>query len=144
MIYPSSRRTYFRFTQQLQQLSETLHLRDGKQREQAQAIASRLGIPMRRELPNGAVLELQRFIPGTGPIFYITNNVDAADSVSTLKVWPGGVAGLDLDGAGMIVAEWDGGAIYAAHTDFIGRLTQMDSPTEVSGHSTHVAGTLIG
>jgi hypothetical protein len=43
----------------------------------------------------------------------------------------------------MTVGEWDGGAIYN-HTDFIGRLTQVDGATDVSGHSTHVAGTLIG
>jgi len=128
----------------LQTLSENLKKRDVADRQQAQAYARRVGIPFRRELPNGKVLELQRFSAGLDPVFYITNNLDAADTVSTLKVWPGGSAGLDLDGAGMTVGEWDGGAIYAAHPDFIGRLTQMDGATTVSGHSTHVAGTLIG
>jgi len=127
----------------LQALSKSLIQRDAADRLQAQAFARRAGIPVRRELPNGKVLELQRFSQGLRPIFYITNNLDAADTVSTEKVWPGGSAGLDLDGSGMTVGEWDGGKIYA-HTDFIGRLTQMDNPTNVSGHSTHVAGTLIG
>jgi hypothetical protein len=130
-------------TLKLQALSEKLKKRDVADRQQAQAYAQRMGIPFRRELQNGKVLEIQRFAPGLGPTFYITNNIDAADTVSTLKVWPGGSAGLDLDGSGMTVGEWDGGAIYA-HTDFIGRLTQMDGATTVSGHSTHVAGTLIG
>jgi hypothetical protein len=128
----------------LHTLSENLKKRDAADKQQAQVYARRVGIPLRRELPNGKVMELQRFSPGLGPSFYITNNLDAADTVSTLKVWPGGAAGLDLDGAGMTVGEWDGGAIYADHPDFIGRLTQMDSATTVSGHSTHVAGTLIG
>ena len=131
-------------TAKLQTLSENLKKRDVADRQQAQAYARRAGIPIRRELPNGKVLELQRFSAGLDPVFYITNNLDAADTVSTLKVWPGGSAGLDLDGGGMTVGEWDGGAIYAAHPDFIGRLTQMDGATTVSGHSTHVAGTLIG
>lgn len=127
----------------LKTLSNSLMQRDAADRQKAQAFAHRTGIPARRELPGGKILELQRFSEASHPIFYITNNLDAADTVSTLKVWPGGSAGLDLDGSGMTVGEWDGGKIYA-HTDFIGRLTQMDGATEVSGHSTHVAGTLIG
>jgi len=128
---------------ELQALSARLHKRDENNRRQAQEYARRVGIPVRRELPNGQVLELQRIDPDTGPVFYITNNLDAADTVSTDEVRPGGSAGLNLEGYGMTVAEWDAGAIYA-HTDFIGRLTQMDDATEVKGHSTHVAGTLIG
>ena len=128
---------------ELQALSARLHKRDENNRRQAQEYARRVGIPVRRELPNGQVLELQRIDPDTGPVFYITNNLDAADTVSTDEVRPGGSAGLNLEGYGMTVAEWDAGAIYA-HTDFIGRLTQMDGATEVKGHSTHVAGTLIG
>ena len=131
-------------TAKLQTLSENLKQRDALDRHDVLKFASRTGIPVRRELANGRVLELQRVIPGLGPKFYITNNLDAADTVSTLKVWPGQSAGLDLDGGGMTVGEWDGGAIFAAHPDFIGRLTQMDGATTISGHSTHVAGTLIG
>lgn len=128
----------------LTSLSETLKNRDAIDRQRAVEYARRVGIPVRRELPNGKILELQRFVPGVGPSFYITNNIDAADTVSTDEVWPGGSAGLDLDGAGMTVGEWDGGAVFADHPDFTGRLTQMDGATLVSGHSTHVAGTLAG
>ncbi len=129
---------------ELQALSKNLKIRDENDRRQVQEFASRAGIPVRRELPNNRVLELQRIAPGIGPIFYITNNVDAADTVSTDEVWPGGSSGLDLDGGGMTVGEWDGGAIYADHPDFTGRLNQVDNPASVSNHSTHVAGTLIG
>jgi len=129
---------------ELQTLSEKLKTRDENDRRQVQEFARRTGIPLRRELPNGTVLELQRIAPDIGPVFYITNNVDAADTVSTDEVWPGGSAGLDLDGGGMTVGQWDGGAVYPAHPDFTGRLTQVDLVTGVSNHSTHVAGTLIG
>ncbi len=131
-------------TARLQALSQQLLQRDAGNRQQALLHASRMGIPIRRELPNGGVIELQRIVPGIGPIFYITNNLDAADTVSTDEVWPGGSAGLSLDGSGMNVAQWDGGAVYDEHPDFTGRLTQVDGATEVSGHSTHVAGTLAG
>ncbi len=129
---------------ELKTLSVNLKKRDEIDRKQAKEFARRAGIPVRRELPNGRVLELQRIAPGIGPVFYITNNVDAADTVSTDEVWPGGSAGLDLDGSGMNLAEWDGGAIFDEHPDFTGRLTQVDGATSVSNHSTHVAGTLIG
>ncbi len=128
----------------LLELSQRLRERDVSEHARAQEFAKTAGIPMKQNLPAGGVLELQRIVPGIGPIFYITNNLDAADTVSTDEVRPGGSAGLTLEGAGMTVAEWDGGAVYPDHTDFIGRLTQMDGATEVSGHSTHVAGTLIG
>jgi hypothetical protein len=129
---------------ELKALSATLKERDAADRARAREFARSLGIPMRRELPNGRILELQRIAPGIGPVFYITNNVDAADTVSTDEVWPGGSAGLLLDGSGMTVGEWDGGAVFATHTDLIGRVTQVDGVTNVSAHSTHVAGTLIG
>jgi len=128
----------------LKALSAQLHQRDARDRQQAQAFAQRQGIALRRELPNGRVLELQRIVPGIGPVFYITNNVDAANTVSTDEVWPGAAAGLNLDGSGMTVAEWDGGAVFPDHPDFTGRLSQVDGASQVSSHSTHVAGTLIG
>jgi hypothetical protein len=128
----------------LLELAQKLQEKGARERQQAQAFAKAAGIPMKRSLPGGGLLELQRIDPGIGPVFYITNNLDAADTVSTDEVRPGGSAGLSLEGAGMTVAEWDGGAVYPDHPDFIGRLTQMDGATEVSGHSTHVAGTLVG
>ena len=85
----------------LKALSNSLMQRDAADRQKVQAFAHRTGVPARRELPGGKILELQRFSQGLRPIFYITNNLDAADTVSTEKVWPGGSAGLDLDGSGM-------------------------------------------
>jgi len=129
---------------ELKALNATLKKRDVADRAQASEIARKLGIPLRRELPNGRILELQRIAPGIGPVFYITNNVDAADTVSTDEVWPGGSAGLSLDGSGMTIGEWDGGAVYTSHPDLLGRVTQVDGATDVANHPTHVAGTLIG
>lgn len=129
---------------QLQELARSLKARDKEDRRQVLAATQRLGIPARRKLPNGNVLELQRIAPGIGPIFYITNNYDAADTIATDEIWPGGSAGLDLDGSGLTIGEWDGGAVFATHSDLLGRVTQVDGATAISAHSTHVAGTLIG
>src|SRR5210317_1013885 len=114
----------------LQELSEKLRQRDRADKSRALSAAQKMGIASRRELPNGRILELQRIVPGIGPIFYVTNNVDAADTVSTDEVWPGGSAALNLDGGGMIVGEWDGGAVYADHWDFDTRVTQVDFDIE--------------
>jgi hypothetical protein len=129
---------------QLEALARTLQVRDAEDRRHVRDVALQLGIPARRELPNGRLLELQRIAPGIGPVFYVTNNVDAADTVSTDDVWPGGSAGINLDGGGFTLGEWDAGAVYAAHPDLAGRVTQVDGVADVSDHSTHVAGTLIG
>jgi hypothetical protein len=128
----------------LEALSENLRHRDRADRQRARAWARDAGIPLRRQIANGGTLELQRLVPGRTPQFYITNNVDAADTVSTDELWPGGATGLSLDGSGMTVGEWDAGAVLGDHPDLYGRVTQVDGVTGISDHSTHVAGTLIG
>jgi hypothetical protein len=95
-------------------------------------------------LPIGKVLELQGIGADGRPLFYITNNYDAADTVSTDELWPGGSTGLNLTGIGLTIGEWDAGAVEVLHPDLYLRATQIDDPNEISGHSTHVAGTLIG
>ena len=80
------------------------------------------------------------------PVFYITENAVAAETVSTDKVWPGGVAGLGLDGTGMTVGLWDEARVLGTHAEFTGRVTQkveVPPPTVDSLHATHVAGTMI-
>ena len=128
--------------ERLQTLSEQFDKRFKAERAQALEFAANKGLMLRRILDKGRVLELQRILPGVGPLFYTTNNLGAADTVSTDDVWPGGLAGTNLEGAGLIVGEWDGGAVHPLHGD-LPRVTQMDGATEVSGHSTHVAGTLL-
>lgn len=127
----------------LQALAKQLKERGDIDYQKVREAAKLMGIPVRQELPNGKVLEFQRISPATGPAFYITNNIDAADTVSTDEVWPGGSAGLNLEGSGMTVGEWDAGAVQADHWDLYPRVTQRDGVTTISDHSTHVAGTLI-
>lgn len=47
-----------------------------------------------------------------------------------------------LSGSGIDLGIWDGGSVFG-HLDFTGRLTIVDV-VAVSGHSTHVAGTMAG
>lgn len=112
-----------------------------KQRENALARAAAAGLPLQVTLPDGSYAALQRFI-GTRPIYYITDNANAADTVSTDEVHSGGSAGLALDGTGQRLGIWDGGSVRNTHQELSGRVTNLDTAS-FSNHSTHVAGTMI-
>ncbi len=105
--------------------------------------AAELGLPLRQELPDGTILELARFSPEGRPLYRITDNLNAARTVSTDDVWSGGSAGLALTGAGQPLAIWDGGSVRNTHQELAGRVT-LDESVALSAHSTHVAGTMIG
>jgi PKD repeat protein len=77
------------------------------------------------------------------PQYYMTNNANSSATVSTNKVNSGGGYGYTLDGSGMTVHEWDGGAVLGTHQEYSGRVVMGDGVTTTHYHSTHVAGTLI-
>ena len=80
------------------------------------------------------------------PFYYALDNVNAAATIGTNTVQPGGVRGLGLDGSGTPLGQlglWDGGAVRVTHAEFGGRAIQLDAAVTTSPHSTHVAGTMI-
>ncbi|MDP6668491.1 MAG: S8 family serine peptidase [Candidatus Krumholzibacteria bacterium] len=80
------------------------------------------------------------------PLYQSITNLNAARTISTDEVWTGGATGLDLDGAtitGNHLGIWDAGGVRLTHTEFNGRVVQIDSPAATHWHSTHCAGTLI-
>ncbi len=79
------------------------------------------------------------------PRFYTFENLNAARTISTDDVWPGGSAGLSLTGANAAgeLGIWDGGGVLLTHQEFGGRVVQMDFPSATSYHATHVAGTMV-
>lgn len=111
---------------------------------QASAIqkAKEKGFVIKFSEPDGPSIELQSLRNGM-PMYYITDNLNAAKSLSTNKVWAGGSAGLSLSGAGQTLGEWDGGGVLLTHQEYSGRVIQVDGPISLHPHSTHVAGTLI-
>jgi hypothetical protein len=81
------------------------------------------------------------------PKYNTVDNYDAAESISTDEVWPGGSGGYTLTGAGTVLGRlgiWDAGAVRTTHQEFGGRVTQDDSPGGTHYHATHVAGTMVG
>jgi len=104
-------------------------------------LAKLLGIPLREELPNGLAREIWMFVNGK-PLYYMTTNLGAANTVSASKLWPGGVSGLELTGAGVVLGEWDAGVARQTHQEYSGRVLVGDGAA-LNNHAAHVAGTMI-
>ena len=63
-------------------------------------------------IDNEEVLMELMYIDELGqPQYYITNNSNASATIATNKVNSGGGYGYTLNGSGMTVHEWDGGAV---------------------------------
>ena len=104
-------------------------------------------IPIRQELEDGTIMELVDVRDGK-PVFYMTDNVGAAQTTRAFELWEGGSSGLELTGEGYDqLGEWDGGSVRRSHQEFTdqgtSRVTQMDGNSSTSYHATHVAGTMV-
>ncbi len=141
----------------LQELSQAYQIESQIQKQQAYQLAQKNGWMIREEFPDGTILELQGVDQNGHPIYYITDNIEAAQTTSTHQLWQGGSLGLNLSGLGMYsqvggesyarLGEWDGGAVRVSHNEFTGgdnRVIQRDNSSIVINHATHVAGTLVG
>jgi hypothetical protein len=128
--------------QELRLRSEVLDIQWQRDRSEAEIRAVLTGIPLRIVREDGRIMELQRFV-NDRPEYYITDNAVSASTISSSRLHPGGVLGLSLTGAGISVAEWDGGRVRTTHQEFGNRVTQMDNTSSQSDHATHVAATMI-
>jgi len=109
-------------------------------RAEARALANLKGLTIRNEDENGKIIDLQ-FLKNGIPQYYETHNLGAAKTTRADKLWD---APFSVNGSGYSqLGEWDGGAVRGTHQELTGRVTQVDGATNISDHSTHVAGTLI-
>ncbi len=107
---------------------------------QVEKILRDRGYNIKIEESDGRIIEVQRLVRGI-PQYYSTFNINAAKTTRTDKLW---AAPFNESGSGYNkLGEWDGGGVRLTHQEFSGRVTQEDSPSGTSTHSTHVAGTLI-
>ncbi len=112
-------------------------------RQQVETFARLNNIPIRRELQDGTIIEMQA-VYNNIPYYYKTENINAAITARTDSLWSVAGLSLNLSGYGYSnLGEWDGGAILLTHQEFGSRVTQGDTPSLTSSHSTHVAGTMI-
>lgn len=119
--------------------------RERFERERTQARQMLGTYPESIRQPNGQRMQLSGLSPAGFPLFNITDNLGAARTLSTDKVWPGGSLGLSLTGSGMTgrMGVWDGGAVLTTHQEFQGRVTVADGASSSEEHATHVAGTMV-
>lgn len=115
------------------------------EKEKAVAAALAKGWPILTVKEDGSISELMKLSPDGFPIYYSTENVNAAKSTRANHLNTGGSLGLNLNGQGMTARVWDGGNVRTTHNAFGGRATVVDDPTNTTtvAHATHVTGTMI-
>jgi len=130
-------------TEALLKFSKEQAIKSASQRVLAEEYAKQHNLPITFENDKGVYFELQYISEEGTPMYYKTDNSNAAKTTSTNKVYTGGGAGLNLDGSGITAREWDGGAVRLTHQEYGGRVVQGDNPSSNHWHSTHVAGTIM-
>lgn len=79
------------------------------------------------------------------PLYNVGLAVEAAQTISTDKIWPGGSAGVNLNGASRTLSMWDQGSPRLTHQEFVtSRVTELDGNATIDLHATAVAGVLVG
>ncbi len=128
--------------ERLMELSRRLHEEAQAAKEEALqwAIANRQ--PWRTTTDDGRIIELMAIVDGM-PFYNITTNAEGAAVINSDKLYPGGSAGLTLNGAGQLLGIWDSGKVRNTHAELTGRVTQKDGATSLTNHATHVAGTMM-
>ncbi|NQY27849.1 MAG: S8 family serine peptidase [Flavobacteriaceae bacterium] len=131
----------------LQELHDEFSIKTKEEKEKAIKGAKTKGWPIIIKNKDGSFDELQHLrIDGT-PVYYSTQNEDAAISTRANFMHTGGGLGLNVEGQGMTAHVWDGGATRITHQDFSGRVTINDGVTvgnANSFHAQHVTGTIVG
>ncbi|MEQ9415645.1 MAG: S8 family serine peptidase, partial [Cyclobacteriaceae bacterium] len=77
------------------------------------------------------------------PIYIQSDNAGVATSLGVDELRNGGSLGLNLEGEGIEIGIWDEGKVRNDHIEYIGRVTQIDAPSEFNFHASHVLGTMI-
>jgi hypothetical protein len=90
--------------------------------------------------------ELVNFTSDGFPLYYSTENIDAAFSTRTNFLYLNGGLGLSLHGENMVARLWDSGKVRSSHIEFSSRVSVMDDLANEfnnDDHATHVLGTMI-
>ncbi len=129
---------------------------EAMQRELSSRRAAQLLSPVYRSLMEGTSplaqamradrdIALQYVDENGRPIYYSIDNVNAAATIGTNKVRPGGSSPYNMSGSLTSSTElgiWDAGSALTTHQELTGRIVLGDGAAS-HWHSTHVAGTMI-
>jgi len=130
------------FVKNLNQLSNQFDENFRIQKSAAIDKALKKGWPI-KGVVDGRSYEIMGLKQNGMPIYYVTENINSARTISTDDVWPGGDASYFLTGLGMTIGIWDKDKVRNTHQELVGRVQQMDGATVLGEHATHVAGTMI-
>jgi hypothetical protein len=108
----------------------------------ARQFASKFNIPQKRQLADGRIIELQYIHENELPIYHITHNAGASETVSAKNIYPGSDFGVDITGEGLVAGVWDAGSVYPFHIELANRIISKDFLAPLDDHATHVAGTI--
>lgn len=132
----------------LQNLSKKYSTEYFQEKQKALALAQQKGWRIKYTDSNGSFYELVKVTKDGHPLYYKTDNSDAALSTRTNYLNNGGGLGLNLEGQGMTAHVWDGGLARASHQEYDGiggdnRYSVGDETTTLNFHGAHVTGTII-
>jgi hypothetical protein len=122
--------------------------KENEEFSRAMKLAQQKGWPTSFKTYDGNIAFLVRINERGYPEYLTTtSNVTAANTIGTSGLWAGGSLGLNLSGSSPNVKDkmalWDGGRVRADHDEFANRVLQLDNPSSLSDHATHVAGTMM-
>lgn len=126
-------------------LQNQLFLKAKKEKDYALSLAKINNWPIFVARTDGGIEELMKVGSDGKPVYFSTDNANAAKATRANQLHSGGAMGLQLDGQNMVARVWDGGRVRATHNFFSGRVTTEDdiSSTSFSMHATHVTGTVV-
>ncbi len=132
-------------TEDLRQRASLFNLNWQAQQTNVTDFLARSPAPQHRPLPRGEHTMMR--VDNDEPIYYGTDTPSSSTTLITPQstaanssaLWSVGITSTDTTCLG----EWDVGAVFIDHQEFSTRVTQGDTPSSNSDHSTHVAGTMI-
>ncbi|MEZ5198639.1 MAG: hypothetical protein R2764_20315 [Bacteroidales bacterium] len=99
---------------QLDALARSFKAESELKKATALELAKQNDWPVRYE-ENGQLFELMQVSEEGQPLYYTTNNVDAARSTRANTLHNGGILGLNVEGQNMTAHIWDGGLAQKYH-----------------------------
>ena len=130
--------------EKIKSLEASYKIKEAAEKKAAYEAAEKNGWPITIKNEDGTFQELMKLTPDGYPVYYSTNNVNAAISTRTNYLNTGGGLGLTLDGQNMVARVWDGGTVRRSHSGFGGRVSTVDDGgSTYASHATHVTGTII-
>ncbi len=132
----------------LNKLKEEYSSKFLKEKNRAILLAAQRGWKIKFTDANGSYYELMRISEEGKPLYYKTDNRDAAISTRANFLHKDGGLGLNVEGQGMTAYVWDGGIARSTHQEYDGdggedRFSIGDGTSELNFHAAHVMGTII-